>query len=112
MDQFHLEKQTRLKFGSFRIVENGPVRGVVETQISHGQSNITVQIILDAIPASYKPDAISYIRFDAQVDWREKHQFLKFELPMNISSDNATYDTQFGVVQRPTHRNTSWDNAK
>ena len=71
-----------------------------------------MQIVLDAIPASYKPDALSYIRFDAKVDWREKHRFLKFELPMDIACDNATYDTQFGVLQRPTHRNTSWDNAK
>lgn len=31
---------------------------------------------------------------------------------MDIQSDMATYDTQFGVVSRPTHRNTSWDAAK
>jgi hypothetical protein len=34
------------------------------------------------------------------------------ELPLNINSDNATYETQFGHVQRPTHKNTSWDIAK
>jgi alpha-mannosidase len=67
---------------------------------------------MDAVPASLKADARSMIRFNAVVDWREKHKFLKFELPMTISAENATYDTQFGVVSRPTHRNTSWDNAK
>ena len=34
------------------------------------------------------------------------------ELPLNIHSDNATYETQFGHVQRPTHKNTTWDAAK
>lgn len=71
-----------------------------------------MQIIMDAVPASLDVDSRSLIRFDAAVDWREKHKFLKFELPMDISAENATYDTQFGVVSRPTHRNTSWDAAK
>lgn len=34
------------------------------------------------------------------------------ELPLNIHSDHATYETQFGHVQRPTHKNTTWDMAK
>jgi alpha-mannosidase len=67
---------------------------------------------MDAVPASLKAGARSMIRFNAVIDWREKHKFLKFELPMTISADMATYDTQFGVVTRPTHRNTSWDAAK
>ena len=34
------------------------------------------------------------------------------EIPLDIHSDNATYETQFGHVQRPTHKNTTWDMAK
>jgi hypothetical protein len=34
------------------------------------------------------------------------------ELPLNIHNDNATYETQFGFVQRPTHKNTTLDMAK
>lgn len=45
-------------------------------------------------------------------NWHQKHEFLKFELPLDIHSDVATYDTQFGTLTRPTHRNTSWDAAK
>jgi len=37
---------------------------------------------------------------------------LPVELPLNIHNDNATYETQFGHVQRPTHKNTTWDIAK
>ena len=38
--------------------------------------------------------------------------FFQVELPLNIHNDYATYETQFGYVQRPTHKNTSWDLAK
>ncbi|OCF58446.1 alpha-mannosidase [Kwoniella mangroviensis CBS 10435] len=112
VDEFHLEKQTHLKFESVHIKEEGPLRAIVGASLQIGQSRIEVNISMDAIPASLRADARSMIRFDAVIDWREKHQFLKFELPLDIYSDFATYDTQFGTVARPTHRNTSWDAAK
>ena len=43
--------------------------------------------------------------------WFHTH-FVSVELPLNIHSDNATYEMQFGYVQRPTHKNTTWDSAK
>lgn len=80
--------------------------------------------------ASLKANSRSLFVFDAVVDWHQRHEFLKcvflavfrapdfctdetsVELPLNIHSDNATYETQFGHVQRPTHKNTTWDMAK
>ncbi|CAJ0832316.1 13763_t:CDS:10 [Entrophospora sp. SA101] len=50
--------------------------------------------------------------FETKVDWNENRQFLKVEFPFDINSDYATYETQFGFIQRPTHYNTSWDYAK
>lgn len=47
-----------------------------------------------------------------QVDWEEAHKFLKVEFPVQVRSSNATYEIQFGHLQRPTHRNTSWDWAR
>ncbi|WWC72433.1 uncharacterized protein I206_106395 [Kwoniella pini CBS 10737] len=112
VDEFHLEKQTHLDFESVHIKEYGPLRAIIGASLQIGQSRIEVNISMDAIAASLKDDARSMIRFDATIDWREKHQFLKFELPLDIYSDFATYDTQFGTVARPTHRNTTWDAAK
>lgn len=67
----------------------------------------------------------SVIRIDASVDWHETHKFLKCELscahrhansavalPVDIHSTLATYGTQYGLVERPTHRNTTLDQAK
>ena len=47
-----------------------------------------------------------------QVKWAESHKFLKVEFPVRVHSPNATYEIQFGHLQRPTHRNTSWDWAR
>ncbi len=37
---------------------------------------------------------------------------LKVAFPVDMLSPVATYDIQWGNVQRPTHRNTSWDWAR
>lgn len=33
-------------------------------------------------------------------------------LPVDVHAPNATYGTQFGLIERPTHRNTRQDQAK
>ncbi|KAH9942858.1 glycosyl hydrolases family 38 N-terminal domain-containing protein [Amylocystis lapponica] len=90
----------------------GPLRASIKSVVKFRQSTITVTISLDAIAASVKKDSRSFFRFDAVVDWHERHEFLKFEIPLNVHNDVATYETQFGHVQRPTHKNTTWDMAK
>lgn len=50
--------------------------------------------------------------YQFQVQWAESHKFLKVEFPVRVRSPNATYEIQFGHLQRPTHRNTSWDWAR
>lgn len=52
------------------------------------------------------------IDFITTVDWREDHVLLKAAFPLDIRSTRATYDIQFGNIERPTHGNTSWDAAK
>jgi alpha-mannosidase len=37
---------------------------------------------------------------------------LKARFPLAVRADHATFECAFGVQQRPTHRNTSWDAAK
>lgn len=52
------------------------------------------------------------IDFETRVDWHQKNQILKASFPVDINADKATYEIQFGTIERPTHYNTSWDNAK
>lgn len=52
------------------------------------------------------------IDFVTEVDWNETHQMLKAVFPLDIQTDKVTYEIQFGHLERPSHRNTSWDEAR
>lgn len=52
------------------------------------------------------------IDFETEIDWHESAMLLKVAFPINVLATKATYDIQFGNVERPTHNNTSWDVAK
>lgn len=57
-------------------------------------------------------DDIAKIDFDNNIDWKESHLVVKTAFPVDINSDKATYEIQYGCVERPTHKNTSWDAAR
>ncbi len=46
------------------------------------------------------------------MDWHEEHKMLKAAFPVNVRAMNATYEMQFGCVERPTHYNTPYDLAR
>ena len=37
---------------------------------------------------------------------------LRVHFPVNVHTDRASFDIQYGYVKRNTHRNTNWDKAK
>ena len=52
------------------------------------------------------------IDFETVVDWKLHQHLLKAEFPLDIHSDEATFEIQFGNVKRKVHSNTSWDKAR
>lgn len=52
------------------------------------------------------------IDFQNNVDWHQKFQLLRVAFPIDVNTTTADYDIQFGYATRPTHSNTSWDEAK
>lgn len=46
------------------------------------------------------------------VDWNEKHKLAKAEFGCNILSRKALCDTSAGFIERDTHRNTTWQQAR
>ncbi len=104
IDPFALETcQDIVRCTSFEIVERGPVRVAFEVVREFGKSRITQRISLGPTPG---------IRFDTVIDWHEDEKMLKVAFPLNVNTSKATYEIQFGHVERPTHRNTSWDLAR
>ncbi|SGY50301.1 BQ5605_C001g00869 [Microbotryum silenes-dioicae] len=112
IDVFHLETKEDVDASSVEVLEDGPMRASIVATYHVGKSKVKATISLDAIAPVAKKDALSLVRFDTEVMWFEKHRFLKWEVPLAISSEYATYENQFGVCQRPTTRNTTWDRAK
>ena len=83
------------------VSENGPLRATLEVRRRILNSEYVQRISL----AHNSPR----LDFDTTVQWRERHILLKVAFPVDVLSPQATYEIQWGNVQRPTHRNTSWD---
>jgi len=77
---------------------------VVEVHRAFGASRMTQWISL--APGAAPLDLRTH------VDWQERERLLKLEFPFAITTDRWQAETQFGFVERPTHRNTSWDEAR
>ncbi|MBM6994682.1 alpha-mannosidase [Paenibacillus sp. DXFW5] len=86
------------------LVASGPVQDVLRFRWSLGQSEITQDMIL------YHHD--KRIDFQTKVNWNEAHKLLKVGFPIDVVTDKATYEIPFGALERPTHRNTSWEQAQ
>lgn len=102
---FSLDTREEVKIGSVKAGEKSATKAsvVVDYQLS-SQSKLHVTISL----AAHSP----YLEFACEADWHESMRFLKVEFPVDIVSTRASYETQFGLVERPTHFNTSWDTAR
>lgn len=87
------------------VVEDGPVRATLRVDRALTPRARMVQLI--RLEANSRR-----IDFETTIDWQEEHALLKVAFPLAIYSARATYEIQYGHVERPTHRNTSWDVAR
>ena len=89
---------------SIKMVEFGPLRQTTEIKRKFKNSEITQRVSLN-----YNSPRLD---FDTTVQWNERHTLLKVAFPVDVLAPQATYEIQWGNVQRPTHKNTSWDWAR
>ena len=97
------------KLGTAKNIEfsgcfNGQVSKELTFKLSIGDSIIEQFITLGA--------DTKRLDFENRLDWKESHKMLRVHFPVNIFSERASFDIQYGYVKRNTHRNTSWDRAK
>lgn len=52
------------------------------------------------------------IEVENVVDWHEKHKLAKVEFACNVLSRKAFCDTSAGFIERDTHKNTTWQQAR
>ncbi|HEX2998462.1 MAG TPA: glycoside hydrolase family 38 C-terminal domain-containing protein, partial [Anaerolineales bacterium] len=86
------------------VVEDGELRKTIEIKRRILNSSYTQRVSL-----SHNSPRLD---FDTHIDWNERHIMLKVAFPVDVLAPQATYEIQWGNVQRPTHRNTSWDWAR
>jgi len=49
------------------------------------------------------------VDFVTRIDWRERHKLLKVAFPVEIHSNEAIHEIQFGHIRRPNHRSRPFD---
>lgn len=109
VEVFHLDSRKELPSGQTHISEEKAHRVSVTTKTKiSDESSISTTISLSAALSGEQ----SHVEVTADVDWHETMKFLKVEFPVDVRNTEASYETQFGVVRRPTHYNTTWDMAK
>ncbi len=105
LDMFYSEKMWEVgDVESIKVVCEGPVYGALRIKRRFLDSMLTQDIIIY--------NDVPRIDFKTVIDWKEKDIVLKTMFPLDINSDRATYEIQYGHLERSTHRNTSWDIAK
>lgn len=104
VEVYHLDSRKELTSGTTKIVKNDAhqVSVVTETKISD-KSWAKTYITLSAALKGQQ----SYVEVESEVEWREDMKFLKVEFPVDVRNTEASYETQYGIVRRPTHYNTT-----
>jgi alpha-mannosidase len=105
IDLYYQEKMWEVEeLVEAEVEERGPPRGTLRLRWRWHDSTITQRLsIYRDLPG---------IDFRTEIEWQEQQVLLKVAFPVNIRATRATYDIQFGSIERPTHWNTSWDWAR
>jgi alpha-mannosidase len=82
----------------------GVVRQGLRLTYRFGRSTIAQEITLAA--GSRRLD------FATKADWHERRKILRVAFATGMVNASARFDIQFGTLERPGHRNTSWDRAR
>ncbi|HSI84695.1 MAG: alpha-mannosidase [Candidatus Methylacidiphilales bacterium] len=106
VDPYHLETKKVLPAAhSWEIAATSPLRADLRfTYKLSNQSTLVQTVRLNA--------EAPRLEFHCNVEWRESQKMLKVAFPVRVLARDATYEMQFGHVDRPTHYSTMYDLAK
>ena len=89
---------------SIEVADKGPLRASLKIERHWGQSHFEQTIVLYA--------GVDRMDIENTFDWHETHVLLKAAWPLRASSDTAAFEIPYGVIERPTTRDNSIDQAK
>ena len=89
---------------SLEVAEQSPLRAVLRGTTPLGErSTLVVRYILDA--------GSRWLRIEAEVEWQEAHQFLRYHLPTGYRGRWARFGNPFGSIQRTQQPGVQADEA-
>ncbi len=83
------------------VVSSGPLFASVKVRKTLNNSQMEQEIILRR--NSRRVD------FKTSINWQESHKLLKVNFPVNVHSNEAVHEIQFGYLKRPNHRSTNYE---
>ena len=105
IDVYYKEKPyTCFEYSGLEVVEQGHLRTILRRKIKFNNSEIQQDIIFHARNRR--------IDFTTKAEWKERQTLLKAAFPLDIRATTATYDIQFGFVERANHNNDERDFAQ
>ncbi|MCI8682277.1 MAG: alpha-mannosidase [Lachnospiraceae bacterium] len=105
INNYYTEKSWEVnEVSSAKILENGPIRACIRIERPYLDSKI-VQYL-------YFYQDLYRIDIRNEIDWKEEQILVRDYFPVDIHTDEAVFEIQYGNVKRATHSNTMWDFAK
>jgi alpha-mannosidase len=89
---------------TFKILAEGPLVGTLRITRQLNNSTMTQEVSLRR--------GSRRVEFKTAVNWQEKHKLLKVKFPVNIHSNEAVHEIQFGYIKRPNHRSRPFDSDR
>lgn len=75
-----------------RLLEQGPVRGIVRVESRFGASSLREDYVLSA--------GAAYVDVRVALDWHEPLKLLKLRYPTSVETESATFETPYGHLER------------
>lgn len=105
VESYYTRKHWKMKAASpCKLTQNGSVCAILHTTLSYQSSNVEQDIVFFAHTRR--------IDFKTKINWREEQQLVKAEFHFDLMTRTAACEIPYGVIERPTHKNTSWQRAQ
>jgi alpha-mannosidase len=104
IDAAYADQGEEIPAHSVELVEDGPHRAAIRVERRFRDSRIVQDVRLWAGSAR--------IDFATRLDWHDRRWLLKARFPVAVRARSALFETAFGVVERPTGRDTLQDAAR
>ncbi len=104
IDAFYERKPYDIGTAEIELVEAGPLRATLRVRRQFLSSTIVQDVSLFR--------CIPRIDFATHIEWHEHNLLLKAAFPLDVRTREATRDIQYGALEMPTHRNTTWEQAR